>query len=234
MNTGIPSEANKIANQKKVPVANSATGIQRNTGLENKCDATHAKQNPSIKQPARMPLTSKEERSQVHRDANTLVFVPQQFSPTPVFAPGQYLTYSQYPSQFDMSSQFQSIQKENAEIQNQQVHLLKRLMLPAPKPPVFEGKILDYPKLESAFDTIIEEDSDPSRKLFYLGQYQTGGAAQKTINGLLGLRTEDSYSRARKMLKGRYGNPYRVYEAYQKKAFRLASLYYRRTATGTQ
>jgi len=96
------------------------------------------------------------------------------------------------------------------------VHLLKRLMLPAPKPPIFEGDIIDYLKWESEFDSLIEEDNVPSRKHYYLGQY-TGGAAHKTIQGLLGLRTQDAYSRARKMLKERYGNPYRVYEAYRKK-----------------
>lgn len=118
----------------------------------------------------------------------------------------------------DISWQLQSIQRESTEIQRQQVHLLKRLMLPAPKPPIFQGDILEYPKWESAFDALIEEDGDPSRKLYYLGQY-TGGVAQRTINGLLGLRTEDAYARARNMLKERYGNPYRIYEEYRKKLF---------------
>ena len=49
------------------------------------------------------------------------------------------------------------------------------------------------------FEALIEEDSDPSCKLYYLGQY-TGGVALKTINGLFGLRTEDAYGRARRML----------------------------------
>ena len=120
--------------------------------------------------------------------------------------------------QLDISWQLQSIQRESTEIQRQQVHLLKRLMLPAPKPPIFEGDILEFPKWESAFDALIEEDGDSSRKLYYLGQY-TGGAAQRTINGLLGLRTEDAYTRARKMLKERFGNPYRIYEEYRKKLF---------------
>jgi len=118
----------------------------------------------------------------------------------------------------DISWQLQSIQRESTEIQRQQVHLLKRLMLPTPKPPIFEGDILEFPKWESAFDALIEEDGDSSRKLYYLGQY-TGGAAQRTINGLLGLRTEDAYTRARKMLKERFGNPYRIYEEYRKKLF---------------
>ncbi|KAK3719598.1 hypothetical protein QZH41_015732, partial [Actinostola sp. cb2023] len=71
-------------------------------------------------------------------------------------------------SQLDMSLQFQSIQRENAEIQRQQVQLLKRLTLPAPKPPIFEGDILEYPKWESAFEALIEEDGNPSHKLYYL------------------------------------------------------------------
>lgn len=42
-------------------------------------------------------------------------------------------------------------------------------------------------------------------------------AAQKTINGLLGLRTEDAYKRARKILKERFRDPFGIYEAYRDK-----------------
>ena len=67
------------------------------------------------------------------------------------------------------------------------------MTVPVPKPPVFEGNILEYPKWENAFDTLIEDQVvKPNYKLYYLGEYMCG-AAQKTISSLLGLRTEDAY-----------------------------------------
>ena len=91
------------------------------------------------------------------------------------------------------------------------------MTIPVLKPPVFDGNILEYPKWENAFDALIEDQVVlPNYKLYYLGEY-TSGAAQKTISGLLGLRTEDAYKRARKILKERFGHPFRIYEAYRDK-----------------
>ena len=56
----------------------------------------------------------------------------------------------------------------------------------------------------------------PGHKLYYLGEY-TSGSAQKMINGLLGLQTEDAYKRARKILQDRFGDPYKIYEAYHER-----------------
>lgn len=116
-----------------------------------------------------------------------------------------------------LSPQLQKLQQENTEIQRQQLQLLKKMTLPIPKPPVFNGNILEYPKWSSAFDALIEEDAvKPNHKLYYLGEYTTG-KAQAMINGLLGLQTEDAYSRARNILKDRFGDPFKVYEAYRQK-----------------
>ena len=113
--------------------------------------------------------------------------------------------------------QIQLLQRENTEIQRQQVELLKRMTLPIPKPPVFTGDILEYPKWSSAFDALIEEDAiKPNRKLCYLGEY-TSGKAQTMITGLLGLQTDDAYKKARNVLKERFGNPFNIYEAYREK-----------------
>ena len=113
--------------------------------------------------------------------------------------------------------QFQLLQRENTEIQRQQVALLKRMTLPIPKPPILSGDILEYPRWSSAFDALIEEDAIKSNhKLYYLGEY-TSGKAQKMITDLLGLQTEDAYQRARNVLKERFGNPYNIYEAYREK-----------------
>ena len=112
---------------------------------------------------------------------------------------------------------FQQMQKECSDIQRKQVEILRRMAIPIPKPPIFSGNILDYPKWEIAFDALIDEEAvNPSHKLYYLGEY-TSGPAAKMISGLLGLRTDDAYKRARKILKERYGEAFKIYEAYREK-----------------
>ena len=95
------------------------------------------------------------------------------------------------PPEHHYSSQICRIQEENAGIQKMQVELLRRLTVPVPKPPVFNGKILEYPKWENTFDALIEDQVvHPNYKLYYLGEY-TCGAPQKMISHLLGLQTKD-------------------------------------------
>ena len=107
-------------------------------------------------------------------DANTPEFKPQdsKLGPTLVQVPlqqPQEIPYSFQP--YTDQWQVQLIQRENAEIQRQQVQLLKRLTLLVPKPPVFEGDILEYPKWKSVFDALIGEGTiEPSYKLYYLGE----------------------------------------------------------------
>lgn len=128
---------------------------------------------------------------------------------TPIFSPR--------PNGTQFSPELQVIQRENSEIQRQQLQLLKKMTLPIPKPPVFSGNILEYPKWSSAFDALIEENAvKPSHKLYYLGEY-TAGKARTMISGLLGLQTEDAYRRAKKILKDRFGDPFKVYETYRQK-----------------
>ena len=137
---------------------------------------------------------------------------------TPAFAPQDLV---QSATKTNSSEQYNSplwrIQEENAEIQKTQVELLRRMTVPVPKPSVFDRNILEHPKWENAFDALIEDQVVlPNYKLYYLGEY-TSGTAQKTISSLLGLRTEDAYKRAKKILKERFGDPFRIYEAYRDK-----------------
>ena len=96
---------------------------------------------------------------------------------------------------------------------------MQRMTIPVPKPPVLVRNILEYPKWENAFDASIEDRVvKPNYKFYYLSEY-TCGVAQKTISGLLRLRTEDTYQRARKTLKERFRDPFRIYEAYRDKTW---------------
>ena len=77
---------------------------------------------------------------------------------TPAFAPrdpSQSATRTESPEHFN--SQLWRIQEENAEILQTHVELLRRMTAPVPKPPVFDGNILEYPKWENAFDALIED-----------------------------------------------------------------------------
>ncbi|CAB3992278.1 Hypothetical predicted protein, partial [Paramuricea clavata] len=106
----------------------------------------------------------------------------------PVFS-GNIIEFPKWVSAFDAlieeeaTNIMEQIQRDGVEIQRQQIELMKRMSLPAPKPPVFSGNIIEFPKWVSAFDALIEEEAvKPGHKLYYLGEY-TSGSAQKMING---------------------------------------------------
>ena len=90
-------------------------------------------------------------------------------------------------------------------------------LLPAQQPQVFSGNHFDYAAFISAFESLIEcRVSDPKQRLYYLSQY-TSGDTKESIQGLITLDSPDSYDKARKVLKERFGHPYRVAQAYKDK-----------------
>lgn len=54
---------------------------------------------------------------------------------------------------------FQQMQKESSDIQRKQVEILGRMAVPVPKPPIFGGNILDYPKWEIVFGALIDKEA---------------------------------------------------------------------------
>ena len=90
-------------------------------------------------------------------------------------------------------------------------------LLPAQQPSVFSGKHFDYATFISAFESLIEcQVSDSKQRLYYLGQF-TSADAKESILGLITLNSPDSYDKARKVLKERFGHPYPVAQAYKDK-----------------
>ena len=170
--------------------------------------------------PATTPPQSRDENVQISSTTtrSSLKFPLRLDVNTPAFVPRDVVqSAATTESSEQYNSQLWRIQEEKAKIQKTQVELLRRMTVPVPKPPVFDGNILEYPKWENAFDALIEDQVVlPNYKLYYVGEY-TSGAAQKTISGFLGLRTDDAYKRARKVLKERFGDPFRIYEAYRDK-----------------
>jgi hypothetical protein len=135
----------------------------------------------------------------------------------PAFTPVNAYTQPVNHLQPTTTSPLEQMQRETFEIQRQQVELMKKMCLPTSKPPVFSGNILAYPKWMLAFDALIDDEAvNPAHKLYYLGEY-TSGQAQKMIDGLLGLQSDDAYKRARQILQERFGDPYKIYQAYNER-----------------
>ena len=90
-------------------------------------------------------------------------------------------------------------------------------LLPVQRPPVFSGNYFDYATFITAFESLIEcRVTDPKQRLYYLNQH-TAGDAKESIKGLITLDSTDSYEKARKVLKERFGHPYRVAKVYMEK-----------------
>lgn len=91
----------------------------------------------------------------------------------------------------------------------------KLLQLPNQEPMTFDGNCLDYPSFIQSFETLIATKTDDDRaKLHFLYKY-TVGAPHDLIKGFLAKPDQDSYLKARQMLKQRYGHPYRISESYR-------------------
>lgn len=89
--------------------------------------------------------------------------------------------------------------------------------LPRPEPEIFTGNPLRYPNWVKSFETFIERKTKiSSERLYYLSKYTTG-EAKESISGLLALDNVDAYSKAKKILMNRFGNPFIVADAYRKR-----------------
>ena len=95
----------------------------------------------------------------------------------------------------------------------QQRHTLA-LMLPQPEVPTFDGNPIEYQNFIRAFETLIElkTDSDSTR-LYYLIQY-TASDVRELLKGCLSMNARDVYAEARRLLKQRYGQNYKIATAY--------------------
>jgi len=62
----------------------------------------------------------------------------------------------------------------------------------------------------------LKPTQDPSERLYYLGKYTTG-ATEEAVSGLLSLDNVDAFSKAKKILTNRFGNPFTVADAFRKR-----------------
>ena len=110
------------------------------------------------------------------------------------------------------------------EVQDQQSYALQQLMkqqqegvkaltLPQPSMQIFSGNPIDYCDFIRSFEHLIEsKTASPSARLYYLIQH-TSGSSQELMKSCLSMR-EEGYDEARRLLKERFGQNYRVAAAH--------------------
>ena len=98
-------------------------------------------------------------------------------------------------------------------IQQQQQGVMA-LTLPQPSMQVFSGNPIDYCDFIRSFEHLVEsKTSSPSARLYYLIQH-TSGTAQELMKSCLSMHEDEGYREARKLLKERFGQNYRVAAAH--------------------
>ena len=91
--------------------------------------------------------------------------------------------------------------------------------LPAPEPAVFNGDLLQFTDWQASFITLIgNRCTSSTEKMFYLRRY-VGGEARKTIENYFLQNTTASYDEAWHSLQRKYGDPFRVGQAFRDKLY---------------
>ena len=118
----------------------------------------------------------------------------------------------------DPSASFMAAQEQQREqierLLKQQERHTAALLLPQPEVPMFKGEPTEYCAFIRAFENLIEAKTDSSSaRLFYLVQY-TVGDVKELMSSCLAMKPEDGYREARRLLKERYGQNYKIAAAY--------------------
>ncbi len=88
------------------------------------------------------------------------------------------------------------------------------MSLPDVNVPIFDGKATEYCHFVRAFENLIESKTLNERtKLFCLVQY-TSGEVKDLMRSCLIMKPEEGYTEARRLLKEKYGQSYRIATAY--------------------
>ena len=89
--------------------------------------------------------------------------------------------------------------------------------LPVSKPSVFTGDPLQFVEWQASFTALIDQKGiSTSQKFHYLKQY-LGGEAREVVEGTFFRTDDNAYAQAWEKLRKRYGQPFVVQRAFQKK-----------------
>ena len=90
--------------------------------------------------------------------------------------------------------------------------------------PTFDGDPVEYCTFTRAFESLIESRTQSSHeRLYYLEQY-TAGNVKELIRSCHHLPFDEGYQEARRLLKKKYGDEYRIVCAYESKALAWPSI----------
>jgi len=88
--------------------------------------------------------------------------------------------------------------------------------LPRMEPEVYSGDTLTFPTWMRSFETLIETHTQsPADRLHYLSKY-TAGDAKNCIRGYFALTGHDTYDQAKRVLTARFGDKFRIGEAFKR------------------
>ncbi|XP_074639484.1 uncharacterized protein LOC141897759 [Acropora palmata] len=118
-----------------------------------------------------------------------------------------------------------TLQRQQTALQAQQNRIVELLAvnqnktkLPQPRVSIFDGNPVDYRSSIRAFESLIESRTcNSTERLYYLEQYTTGDV-KELIKSCYHLPPDVGYEEARKLLKKKFGDEYRVASAYESKA----------------
>ena len=103
--------------------------------------------------------------------------------------------------------------RQNRAIQQQQQGVMS-LTLPQPDMQVFSGDPIDYCGFVRAFENLVEKKTlSSSSRLYYLVQY-TSGPVKELMKSCLAMREDEGYLEAKRLLRERYGQNYKVAAAH--------------------
>ncbi|XP_044182096.1 uncharacterized protein LOC122962911 [Acropora millepora] len=110
------------------------------------------------------------------------------------------------------------LQQQQNNIVEMLVTQQKKSSLPSPKVLNFDGYPLEYGSFIRAFENIIEsKTSSSSERLYYLEQF-TSGDVKELVRSCQHLPPDAGYDEARRLMKKKFGDDFRVVAAYESKA----------------
>ena len=160
-------------------------------------------------------------KTQSSQPQNETVRVMQQLNPTlPSWLPNQLSSPQQdhsYSQDNTLQRLMETHDRQNVALQQivqQQQQSVMALTLPKPTIKAFRGDPIEYCDFIRSFEHLVEEKTaSPNARLYYLIQH-TSGPVQDLMKSCLSMNPEKGYDEARKLLKERYGQNYRVAAAH--------------------
>lgn len=152
------------------------------------------------------PMTAQMKQQPIEQQLNPSVhqWVPSQ----PALA-----HHNSYASDYSFQRLMETQDRQNTTLQQlvqQQQQSVMALQLPQPTIKVFKGDPLEYCDFIRSFEHLVEEKTlSPSARLYYLIQHTTG-SVQDLMKSCLAMSPEQGYEEAKKLLKERYGQNYRI------------------------